>query len=230
MCLPVLIGVLLISMAAASEQDLKLWYVEPATKWDEALPLGNGRLGAMVFGGVAHEHLQLNEDTLTSGYPGYRDLPLDVRKEFSRITDLIAQRQFAQADKLVTQKWLGGSWACYQPLGDLFFDFPHKGVPKGYTRELDLKRALLRVGYEVDGVKFTREMFASHPDEAIVVRFAADKPGALDFHVRLTSPHPVTVRAGNAQLIMEGQLPGLVLRRTLEWVEKKGDTWKYPEL
>ncbi len=72
----VLIGILLASPAMAHEEDLKLWYTQPASKWEEALPLGNGRLGAMVFGGAAGEHLQLNEDTLVSGYPGYRDLPL----------------------------------------------------------------------------------------------------------------------------------------------------------
>ncbi|MEI7730310.1 MAG: glycoside hydrolase N-terminal domain-containing protein [Verrucomicrobiota bacterium] len=228
--LPLLAGLMLASTALAAEPDLKLWYTTPAKKWDEALPLGNGRLGAMVFGGVTNEHFQLNEDTLVSDYPGYRNLPLDVHKDFSTITNLIARREFAEADKLVTEKWLGRSWACYQPLGDLFFDFVHQGPPQNYTRELDLNNALCRVRYEADGVKFTREIFASHPDEVIVVRFTADKPGRLNFRVRLTSPHPVEIRADAAQLTMHGQLPGLALRRTLDWVEKKGDTYKYPEL
>jgi len=227
---PLVACLLLVSTAWAAEPDLKLWYDKPAAKWEEALPLGNGRLGAMVFGGAAGEHLQLNECTLTSDYPGYRDLPLDIRKDFPAITTLIAQRQFAAADKLVTEKCLGRAWACYQPLGDLFLDFDHKGAPENYTRELDLENALFRVRYTVDGVKYTREIFASHPDEAIVVRFTADKPGCLSFRVRLTSPHPVDLHADGAALTMHGQLPGLVLRRTLDWVEKKRDTWKYPEL
>ena len=184
----------------------------------------------MVFGGVAEERLQLNEATLVSGYPGYRDLPLDVRKDLPRVTDLIARRQFAEADRLVTQKWLGASWACYQPLGDLFFAFEHQGSATEYTRELDLANAVCRVRYRAGDVRFTREIFASHPDEVIVVRFTADKPGRLNFRLWLTSPHPVEVRADAARLVMHGQLPGLVLRRTLDWVEKKGDTWKYPEL
>ena len=79
MLLPLLTGLLLASTVLAAEQDLRLWYTSPATKWEHALPLGNGRLGAMVFGGVRDEHLNLNEDTLTSDYPGYRDLPLDIR-------------------------------------------------------------------------------------------------------------------------------------------------------
>ena len=208
--------------ALSAEQDLKLWYTRPAAKWEEALPLGNGRLGAMVFGGITHEHLQLNEDTLTSDYPGYRDLPLDVGREFSTVTNLIARRQFAEADTLVTEKWLGRSWACYQPLGDLFFDFAPQGPAQNYTRELDLQNALCRVRYQADGVTFTREIFASHPDEVIVIRLTADQPGRLSFRVRLTSPHPVEVRADAGRLTMRGHLPGLVLRRTLEWVEKKG--------
>jgi alpha-L-fucosidase 2 len=230
---PLLLLTIALSSAStqlAAEQELRLWYTQAAEKWEEALPLGNGRLGAMVFGGATREHLQLNEDTLVSDSPGYRNLPLDVRKDYAAITDLIARRRFAEADRLVTEKWLGRSWACYQPLGDLFFDFEHKGPAEHYTRELDLRNALCRVGYETEGVKFTREIFASHPDEVIVVRFTADKPGRLNFRVRLTSPHPVEVRADASQLTMHGQLPGLALRRTLDWVEKKGDTWKYPEL
>ena len=225
-----LTGVWLASIGLGAEPDLRLWYTSPAAKWEEALPIGNGRLGAMVFGGASQERLQLNEDTLTSGYPGYRDLPLDARKDFATITNQIVRRQFAEADALVTEKWLGGSWACYQPLGDMFLDFGHKEPVTNYTRELDLNSAVCRVRYQSGGVTFTREVFASQPDQVIVVRLTADRPGGLNFRARLTSPHPVEVRAEGGQLAMRGQLPGFVLRRTLDWVEKKGDTWKYPEL
>jgi alpha-L-fucosidase 2 len=216
--------------AAGAEQDLKIWFAKPAPKWDEAFPLGNGRLGAMVFGGATAEHIQLNEATLVSGYPGYRDLPLDVRKEYPEVTALIAQRKFAEATDCVNTNWLGSAWACYQPLGDLFFDFTNEGTIENYRRELDLNTAICRVSYEAEGVKFTREIFASHPDEAIVFHFTADKPHSLNFRIRLTSPHPVTVKANGAVLAMDGQIPGFVLRRTLDWVEKHGDTWKYPNL
>ena len=210
---------------------LVLWYDKPAAKWDEALPLGNGQLGAMVFGGITNEHLQLNESTLVSGYPGYRTLPLDVRKDFAAITTCIAQRQFAEADRLVTERWLGGAWACYQPLGDLECAFAHAAQVTDYRRELDIGRAVCRVSYACDGVKYTREMFASHPAGVIVLRFTADQPGKLSFKLRLTSPHTTAVtQASGVQLALHGQLPGFVLRRTLEWVEKKQDTWKYPDL
>jgi len=226
-------AVTLTGEAPAPEGALVLWYRQPAAKWEEALPLGNGRLGAMVFGGPAAEHLQLNESTLTSDEPGYRNLPLDVHKDWAEITGLIAKRQYAEADRLVTERWLGRAWACYQPLGDLYLDFDHPTAIQNYRRELDLSSAVCRVSYEAGGVKFTRELFASHPDEAIVIRLTADKPGALGFRIRLESPHPTAATKADAEaagLAMHGQLPGLVLRRTLEWVEQKKDTWKYPEL
>jgi alpha-L-fucosidase 2 len=213
--------------------ELKLWYREPAQQWTQGLPLGNGRLAAMVFGGVEEEHLQLNEDTLTSDEPGYRTLPLDVRKDFAQITGLIAQRQFKEADQLVSEKWLGRAWACYQPLGDLWLNFPAGGKVEDYRRELDLANAVCRVRYRQGDVTFTRELFASHPDEAIIIRLTVDKPANLTFRIRLNSVHPTastSASAEHARLAMSGQLPGLVLRRTLEWVEKQHDTWKYPEL
>lgn len=194
------------------------------------MPIGNGRLGAMVFGDPVTEHLQLNENTLVSGYPGYRDLPLDVGQDFSAVTNLLASRQFAEADRMVTEKWLGRAWACYQPLGDLYLDFDHGRPIEGYRRELDLADAVFRVRYRCEGVTFTREIFASHPDGVIVIRLTADRPGGLTFRVRLTCPHPATMRVDEGRLSMDSQLPGMVLRRTLDWVEKKGDTWKYPEL
>jgi alpha-L-fucosidase 2 len=221
------------SLLAASDTTHLLWYSQPAGKWTEALPLGNGRLRAMVFGGVEHERLQLNEDTLTSDEPGYRTLPLDVRKDFATVTNLIAQRRFVEADALVTQKWLGRCWACYQPLGDLHLDFEHAQPAQNYRRELDLATATCRVSYQAGGAAFTREIFASHPDEVIVIRLGADKPGSLTFRAWLSSPHSNAVcqtEAKGERLALDGQVPGLTLRRELEWVEKKHDTWKYPEL
>lgn len=207
--------------------DLTLRYSKPAEKWEESMPIGNGRLGAMVFGGAPNEHLQLNECTLVSGFPGYRDLPLDVRKDFAIVTSLIADRKFAEVDEYVTKHWLGGAWACYQPLGDLYLDFEHSAPIEDYRRELDLAHATIRVSYQSGGVSFIREIFASHPDNVIVIRLTADQPGALKFHAKLSSVHPTNSKD---ELELHGQLPGRVLRRTLEWVEKKGDTWKYPDI
>jgi alpha-L-fucosidase 2 len=211
--------------------ELKLWYSQPAARWEEALPIGNGRLGAMVFGGITNEHLQLNEDTLTSNEPGYRDLPIDIRTGFSEVTNLIAQRKFAEADKYVTEKWLGRSWACYQPLGDLYLDFPHASAVQNYQRELNLAEGLCRVSYECAGVTYRRELFASHPDQLIVIRLTASQPDSLNLRVRFDSIHSnATISVQGNIVSLHGQVPGFVLRRTLDWVEKKGDTWKYPEV
>ena len=213
--------------------DLRLWYTKPAAKWEEATVLGNARMGAMVFGGVTNEHLSLNEDTLYSGYPGYRDVGLKIADDFATITNLIAQRRYAEVDKLVTEKWLGGAQACYQPLGDLFLDFAHSARATNYTRELDLATAVCCIRYQADGVSFTREIIASHADEVIAIRLTADKPGSLNFRVRLTSLHPTASTAANAgaqKLTMAGQVPGFTLRRDLGTVEKKKDTWKYPQV
>ena len=216
-----------VAFAESAPANLKLWYQQPADRWEEAMPIGNGRLGAMVFGGTTNEHLQLNEGTLVSGYPGYRDLPLDVRKGFPTVTNLIARHEFAEAGDYITRHWLGGSWACYQPLGDLYLDFEHTAPVEDYHRELDLNDAVVRIRYRSGGVHYTREIFASHPDDVMVIHLMADKPGALKFNARLGSVHPNIVTNG---LTMRGQIPGFVLRRTLDWVEKKGDMWKYPEL
>ncbi len=207
---------------------MRLWYTKPAAEWNESLPLGNGRLGAMITGDPLREHFQLNEGTLVSGFPGYRDLPLDIRKQFSTVLDLIGHRDFAAADKVITKNWLGAAWACYQPLGDLYFDSANQTPVQNYSRTLDLHSATCTVSYQQGGVIYTRETFASNPDQVIACRFSADKPGSLNFTIRMSSLHPATVHADGAQMTIDGQLPSYVLRRTLEWVEQKGDTWKYP--
>jgi alpha-L-fucosidase 2 len=225
--------VILAPIAAFADDSLRLWYPQAASKWDEANPIGNGRLGAMVFGGIESEHLQLNEDTLYSGYPGHREVQLKITEDYAAMTNLIAQRQFAEAERLATAKWLGAAQACYQPLGDLFLDFDHSAKASNYVRELDLATAVCRVRYQVDGVTYTREIFASHPDEVIVMHLTADQPGRLKFRIRFTSPHPTAstrATAATAQMTMHGQAPGFVLRRDLPTVEKKQDTWKYPLL
>ena len=185
----------------------------------------------MIFGGVNQEHLQLNENTLYSGYPGYRDVSLKITNDFAAMTNLIAHRQFSEAERLAAEKWLGAAQACYQPLGDLFLDFDHATQATNYVRELDLATAVCHIHYQVDGVSYTREIFASHPDQAVLIRLTADKPGCLSFRVRLTSPHSTAkIHTEDSLLAMQGQAPGFVLRRDLPTVEKKKDTWKYPIL
>ncbi len=218
-------------LSAAENPDLRLWYRQPALDWNAALPLGNGRLGAMVFGGVPAEHLQLNEDTLYSDEPGRQDLPLDISKTFDQVTDLLRRRRYREAEEIMNRSWTGRVWPCYQPLGDLHLEFDHTAAVSNYLRELDLAEAVCQVRYTAGGVAYTREIFASHPDQVIVIRFTTDKPGALSFKARFDSIHP-TARsvADSGHLVLKGQVPGLAVRRNLEWIEQRAEQWKYPEL
>ena len=223
----------LCSAAASAADPLAVWFDQPAADWNEALPVGNGRLGGMVFGGVAGEHLQLNDNTLYSGEPGDRDLPLNVAEGLGQVRQWLQEGKYAEVHQWVTKHWLGRVQNCYQPLGDLRLDFVPGGEVKAYRRELDLANAVARVTYEQEGVTFTREVFASHPAQAIVIRLHASKAGALNFTARLDSPHPTArteVIAGKAGLDMHGQVPAFALRRDLATVERNGETWKYPEL
>ncbi len=218
--------------AADAGRELSLWSLKPAAAWQEAIPLGNGRLGAMVFGGVAEERLMLNEDTLYADEPGDVDLPLDITKDFNLVTKLIRGGQYAEADDYVTKHWTGRAVPCYQPLGDLRLHFDGSGKVSDYLREIDLRDAVAKMHYRRGGVGFEREVFASFPDDAIIVRLHSDKPGALTFRVTLDSPHPTAklARSADNEVVMAGQLPGFALRRTLAYVEQHGEQWKYPEV
>ena len=174
-----------------------LWYAQPAARWEEALPVGNGRLGAMVFGSAAHERLPLNEDTLWSGGPrADADRP-EAWKQLPEIRKLLFEQKYAEAEALTNQSMTnqGGGYdgaydACYQTLGDLTLDFA-TGAGGGsdkieqYRRELDLDTAVARVSYRVGDAAFTREVFASAADHVIVVRVACDKPGRVALTARL---------------------------------------------
>lgn len=215
----------------AADQDLTVWYAQPAKAWEEAIPIGNGRIGGMIHGGVDKEVISLNDDRLYSGEPGHRDVKLDFRKDFGKVTEWLRQGQYAEAHEFITKNWLGRSQAAYQPLGDLSLEFPSGGLEQ-YRRELDIGRAVARTTYVQNGVRYTREYFASFPAQALIVRVKADKPAAVTMLVKLTSPHPTAIGRpqGPDTLVLAGQVPGLALRRELRWVEEKGDQWKYPEL
>ena len=165
---------------------LKLWYRQPATVWNEALPVGNGRLGAMIFGGVQEEHLQLNEQTLWSGGP-YDPVVKGAAASLPEIRRLLFAGDIAKAHDLFGRTMMGVPYEQmkYQPLGDLLLSFSGHDGASDYRRELDLDQAIARVSYRVHGVGFTRETFASAVDQVIVVRITADKPGAITFSAEL---------------------------------------------
>ncbi len=171
--------------AAPAPGALSLWYRKPAANWVEALPVGNGRLGAMVFGNVQREQIPLNEDTLWSGYPKDCNNP-DAKNHLAEVRRLVSAEKYAEADA-VCKKMQGPYNQSYQPLGHLVLEFDHGGTAAEYHRELDLDSAVASVRYSVDGVTYTREVLASHPAQAIAIRLTASKAGALSFRASLDS-------------------------------------------
>ena len=163
-----------------------LWFRQPATEWNHALPVGNGRLGAMIFGGAAEEHIQLNEESLWTGGP-YDPVIKGAYQTLPEIRRLLFAGDVPRAHNLFGRTMMGVPYEQmkYQPLGDLLIAFPGHERATGYRRELSLDSAVARVRYEVDGVTFTRDVFASAPDQVIVVRLSASRPGALSFTAHL---------------------------------------------
>jgi alpha-L-fucosidase 2 len=185
-CLILLTG----SLSFAETEQLSLWYDRPAEQWTQALPIGNGRLGGMVFGGTASERIQLNEDTFWSGRP-HDYTNFEARKHLDEVRKLIFEGKHAEAQAIVDRHMMGTPrfLQAYQTLGDLRLVFPGHEQVTDYRLELDLDQAIVRVTYRVGGVQFTREIFSSAVDQAIVVHFTCEKPGQLTFTATLDSPH-----------------------------------------
>ncbi|GAB3980596.1 glycoside hydrolase family 95 protein [Actinoallomurus acanthiterrae] len=181
---------------------LRLWYRRPAKEWLEALPIGNGRIGAMVFGGVDSEKLQLNEDSIWAGSPHDYDSP-DALANLPEIRRLVLAGKWNQAQRLVDRTFLGrpSEQAAYQPVGNLTLTFPKGGDPTDYRRELDLETAITSVTYVRDGVRYTREVFASTPGQVIAVRLTADRAGSISFEAAFDSPQQTTTTAADDRTI-----------------------------
>ncbi|MER6948262.1 glycoside hydrolase family 95 protein [Nonomuraea sp. NPDC000554] len=197
--------------AAAVSSPLTLWYDEPATNWEQrALPIGNGALGGMVFGGVSTERLQLNEKTLWTGGIGSNNGNWRSPRPgaLDEVRSTIATQGQADPD------WVAGKlgqprvgYGSYQTFGDLWFDVPSGDAVTGYRRELDLSTGLATVRYTVGKVTYTREYLASYPDNVIVARFTADKPGKVALTTRFTTPHAnAKITAADGRITVRGAL------------------------
>lgn len=173
-----------------SLQEYKLWYDRPAQVWTEALPLGNGRLGAMVYGTPGVEQIQLNEETIWAGRPNNNANP-DALKYIPIVRELIFAGNYLEAQALATEKVMAksNSGMPYQSFGDLRIAFPGHTRYRNYYRELSLDSARTIVSYEVDGVRYKRETITSFIDQVVMVRLTADCPGMITFNTQLTSPH-----------------------------------------
>jgi alpha-L-fucosidase 2 len=208
-------------MDLQGRDNLVLWHKEPAAQWIEAQPIGNGRLGGMVFGGVPQERIQFNEDTVWTGAPhdyahsGAVEHYATLRRMMLDMLDLERAGQWArarevqgEAEALAMETFMSqplGQMA-YQPLGELLIDFPDHQQVEAYRRSLDLDEAISTATYRCDGITYRREAFASYPDQAIVVRLSADRSAAIQVTIRLASPHESAQisASGDDQLVLEG--------------------------
>ncbi|WP_256975866.1 glycoside hydrolase family 95 protein [Paenibacillus sp. MY03] len=205
--------------------SMKLWYRQPADEWVEALPVGNGRLGGMVHGGVKRETIALNEETLWSGTKrgAEREEPLRYLEESRR---LIFEERYSEAQSVIEEHMLGPAGNAFQAMGDLELSMSHPSLAKEYRRELDLRTGLCRTEYMSGDARITREVFVSAVDQVMVVRLEADRPGAIGLEAALTSRLQYRVeKSGVDRLILSGAAPSLLDHEQ----ERSEDTVVYEE-
>jgi alpha-L-fucosidase 2 len=198
--------VFFLNTKAQSDSLLKLWYLKPAKQWVEALPVGNGRLGAMIFGDPDNEVIQLNENTVWAGQPNRNDNP-EAKEALPEVRKLIFEGKYKEAQDLVNQKFISktSQGMPYQTVGNLKLSFQGHQNYSGYYRELDIEKAIAATRYTSNGVNYQTRVFASFPDQVIVARISADKPGSISFSATMDRPSGVKVSAnGNDELILSG--------------------------
>jgi alpha-L-fucosidase 2 len=206
-----------IAQTPANDPNLKLWYNKPAMIWEEALPLGNAKTGAMVFGGIAKERFQLNDNTLWSGYPNPGNNP-DAPKYLPVVRELILAGNYDSAAAVWKKNMQGPYSARYLPLADLWIqNMLNDTVPSSYYRDLDLNNAIATVKYTINEINYKRETFISHPDKAMIIRVSADKKGAINFTTSITSKLKFqATTVSNDQLVLKGKAPMYVANRESE--------------
>lgn len=183
-----------------------LSYLQPAANWNEALPIGNGRLGAMVYGSVENECYSLNEDSLWSGYP-LQYTRENAPEAFQKARDMVMQGKYLEAQRLLEQEHTGFWSQVYLCAGDLQLSFHYATPVENYSRTLDMRTAVHTLRYSVGGVTYTRESFVSHPAQCLVIRLTCDKKGALDFSFRLSPALDAALQMEDTALAFEGNAP-----------------------
>ncbi|MBE7174263.1 MAG: glycoside hydrolase family 95 protein [Williamsia sp.] len=210
-CFVFLLPVLSVQGQSNVGSPYRLWYNKPATSWNEALPIGNGRLAAMVFGGVSGEQLQLNEETVWAGEPG-NNIIEGVYDSIRQIRKLLFEGKYKQAQDLSNatfprQAPKNSNYGMqYQPVGNLSINFPGHDNPAEYRRTLDIQQAVASVQYKIGGVAFTREMFASLADGVVIIRLSADKPHSISCQLAMNTPHKErSIAVENGRLLLKGK-------------------------
>ncbi len=196
--------------AGAAPSSIKLWYREPAKEWVEALPVGNGRLGAMVFGGVSNERIQFNESTLWIGEP-HDYSHSGASNHLAAIRRLLFDGKQKEAEELAMREFMSVPLRQmpYQPFADLRLQFSGHEDAENYRRELDLAEAVAKTSYRVGGVVFERETFSSAPDQVLVTRIGANQPGRVAFTIAFSCPHSnsITAALSGNELQLTGIMP-----------------------
>lgn len=212
-----LFGLTVISAMAIADNDQRMWYNKPASHWLEALPLGNSKMGAMVFGGTDVEEIQLNEETFWSGSPHNNNSSTSIF-HLNEVRDLIFDGKEKEAEDIINREFIKGPHGQkYLTLGSLKLNFGHKDVT-GYVRELDLTRAVSTTSYTCGGVKYVRTAFASLTDGVVVVNIKASKKGALNF----TLGHEIQLKNKVVATVANGSSNKGVVFASIEGVEHEG--------
>ena len=193
---------------------MKMFYHQPAAKWVEGLPQGNGRLGIMVFGGVAQERLGLNEDTLWSGHPGNHMIPGSY-EHIQKAQELVLQGKAWEAEEELRAHVLGEFTESYEPLGDLLLTFPGLDAATNYLRELNLMDGVARTTFMVGDAAYERTTFVSHPQQMVCLRMTASKP-VLSVELALTSQLRHQLRAAGCEIVMTTRCPSRSLPNYLD--------------
>lgn len=222
-----LFGLFFAATYSYGQEALTLWYTSPAKHWEEALPVGNGRLGAMVFGDPHKERIQFNENTLYSGEPE-TEKGIKVYPQLPRIKQLLNEGKNEEAEAVMQKEWIGRLNEAYQPFGDLILDFGINQAITDYKHALDMERAVVTTTYRQNGHLIKREVFASYPAQAIVVKLTATEP-ILSFKAQLTSPHPYSNSIEKGLLLLKGQAPAHAQRRTLRSIQEAQTERLHPE-
>jgi alpha-L-fucosidase 2 len=214
------------------KSPLSLWYNQPASGWYEALSIGNGHLGAMVYGKTDDELLQLNDNTLYSGEPSTSWKDMDITKTYDEVVAMLRAEKYVEATDFLLKNWMGRLHQNYQPLDDWHVQNHSEGEITGYKRELDIANAVLRISYMQNGTGYTREIFASYSDDVIVMRLCSDRKDGLDITTSLSSIHLTATQKTSSEgwVSMSGQVPGYAERRTFEQLENWRFQSKHPEL
>ena len=188
------------------KSGLALWYRQPARQWNEALPVGNGRIGAMVFGDPAKERIALNECTFWSGRPHDYNDP-QAGHYLPQLRQLVLDGKYLEAEKLADQHFMAVPrfLQAYQPLGDLGLRCPGHEEATDYRRELDLETGIVHIRYRVGDATFSREVFCSYPDQVMVVRLACDRPKRIAFEASLNSVYRRQSQRDANSLVLDGQ-------------------------